>query len=168
MAVLPHLSDEARAWIYPTVAPVSAETQSALRKRLSRFVDTWTSHEHPVEGGSTVLHDRFVLLAGLQVNGQVPSGCAIDEATRAVKEAASECEIEWLPSLHVIYRADDGSIEAVSRSTFQNRIDRGDVTSTTPIFDPSVTTLGAVRDGAFEQPAHQSWAEKAFSFPAAA
>lgn len=168
MAVLPHLSDEARAWIHPTVAPVSAETQSALCKRLNRFVDTWTSHEHPVEGGSAVLYDRFVLLAGLQANGQVPSGCAIDEATRTVKEAASECEIEWLPSLHVIYRADDGSIEAVSRSTFQNRIDRGDVTSSTPIFDPSVTTLGAVRDGAFEEPAHQSWAEKAFSFPAAA
>jgi hypothetical protein len=132
---------------------------------LTTFVEEWTSHEQNVRGGVTVLYDRFVVLAGIRTDEEHPSGCAIDDASRAIDAIADAHEIEWVPSLHVLYRTDDGAVEAVSRSTFQTRIEDGAVTTNTTVFDPSVTTLGAVRHGNFEQPAGQSWHAEAFSLP---
>jgi hypothetical protein len=165
MALLPDLPDAARVWIHPAAAPLPEETQAALVERLEAFVDRWASHQRDVRGGATVLYDRFVVLSGAEVSGGDPSGCAIDDATHAVDAAADTLGIEWVPSLYVLYRTEEGSIAAVSRSTFQDRAEAGAVTTETTVFDPSVTTLGAVRDGTFEQPAGQSWHADAFSLP---
>lgn len=168
MPLLPDLPDAARVWIHPATAPLSEDTQDDLLDRLGTFIDAWSSHQQAVRGGVTVLYDRFLVLAGARVDGADPSGCAIDDATHAVTDAAEDLGIEWVPSLHVLYRTDDGDIAAVSRQTFQERVDAGAVTAATPVFDPSVTTLGAVRHGAFEQPAGESWHADAFSLPASA
>jgi hypothetical protein len=162
-SLLPDLPDAARVWIHPAAAPLDADTQAALRERLGAFVDEWSSHQQNVKGGVAVLHDRFVVLAGARVDGADPSGCAIDDATRAVDAAAEALGIEWVPSLHLLYRTDDGRVEAVSRSRFRALAEEGAVTTETPVFDPSVTTLGALREGAFEQPAGRSWHADAFS-----
>jgi len=165
MALLPDLPDAARVWIHPATEPLSEEVQTALLDRLNTFVDDWSSHQQAVRGGVAILHDRFVILAGARVDGKDPSGCAIDDATQAVTNAADALDIEWVPSLHVLYRTADGSIAAVSRSTFQDQVETGAVTTATSVFDPSVTTLQAIRHGDFEQPAGQSWHANAFSLP---
>lgn len=162
MALLPDLPDAARVWIHPATESLSTETQDALLERLRRFVEAWSSHNQAVEGGVATLHDRFVVLAGARVDGADPSGCAIDDATHAVDAAAAAHAIDWVPPLHVLYRGHDGAINAVSRSTFQARAEAGDITTDTPVFDPSVTTLDEVRTGDFEQPAGQSWHADAF------
>ena len=164
-SLLPDLPDAARVWIHPATEPLPAEVQSVLLDRLTAFVDEWTSHQNDVQGGATVLYDRFVILAGAETPGDTPSGCAIDDATRAVDRAAGALGIDWVPSLHVLYRTPDGSIAAVSRSTFRARAEAGTITTETPVFDPSVTTLEAIRHGAFEQPAGDSWHADAFSLP---
>jgi len=165
MALFPHLPDAARVWIHPTTEPMANSTQSDLLGRLDSFVETWTSHQQGVEGGATVLYDRFVVLAGARTDGADPSGCAIDDATRAVDRIGEAVEIAWVPSLHVIYRAQDGPIAAVPRSTFQERADAGVVTTETTVFDPSVSTLEELRNGSFEQRAGDSWHARAFSLP---
>jgi len=164
-APLPQLPDAARVWIHPAATPLNDETQAALTDRLEAFVADWTNHEKNVEGGVAVLHDRFVVLAGARIDGADPSGCAIDDATRTIDAAAQALGIEWVPALHVLYRTDDGDIAAVSRSGFQERAEAGAVTTETTVFDPSVTTLGALRHGAFEQPAGETWHADAFSLP---
>lgn len=163
--LLPSLPDAARVWIHPAAAPLAETAQDDLLERLDAFVTRWSSHQQEVRGGTAVLHDRFVLLAGAKMDGKTPSGCAIDDATHAVDRAADALDVEWVPSLHVLYQTDDGTIAAVSRAAFQDRIDAGLITTETTVFDPSVTTLGAVRDGAFEQPAGQSWHADAFELP---
>ena len=164
-SLLPDLPDAARVWIHPAADPLSDEIKAEFLTRLRAFVERWSSHNRAVQGGATILHDRFVVLAGARVDGADPSGCAIDDATHAVNEIAGELGVEWIPSLHVLYRAEDDPIAAVSRAAFQDRADAGAITTETTVFDPSVTTLGAVRHGAFEQPAGQSWHADAFSLP---
>jgi hypothetical protein len=164
-SLLPDLPDAARVWIHPAAAPLSDETQAEFLDRLRAFVERWRSHNQAVQGGATILHDRFVVLAGARVDGADPSGCAIDDATHAVNEIAKTLGVDWVPSLHVLYRTADGSITAVSRAAFQDRADAGAITTETTVFDPSVTTLGAVRHGPFEQPAEESWHADAFSLP---
>jgi len=168
MPVLRDLPGTARVWIHPTATPLSTSTQTAFREQLDAFVDTWTSHQQAVRGASVVLYDRFVLLAGILEDGTTPSGCAIDEASRAIDNVADALNVDWVPSLYVMYRADDGSVVSVPRQTFQERVDTGTVTADTPVFDPSVTTLRAVRAGSFKQPAGESWHAEAFSVQAPA
>jgi len=164
-SLLPSLPDAARVWIHPTATPLTDDTQADVLRRLEAFLDEWSSHQQNVQGGAALLYDRFVCLAGARTDGADPSGCAIDDATHAVDAVADTHGIEWVPSLHVLYRVDADTIAAVPRSTFQERADAGRITTETLVFDPSVTTLGAVRDGAFEQPAGRSWHADAFSLP---
>lgn len=165
--LFPNLPDEARLWIHPTTAPLTEATQTTLLDHLSTFIEGWTSHQHDVRGAATVLHDRFLILAAVRADGGDISGCGIDEAARTIDEVATRLNIDWVPSLHVIYRTDDGSIEAVPRPTFQERAEAGDVTSHTSVFDPSLTILESLRNGEFEQPAGQSWHARLFALPAA-
>jgi len=170
MSVLPDafspLPDAAQVWIHPTATPLDHTAQSAFLDHLDAFIADWTSHGQAVHGAAAVLHDRFVVLAGLRADGQVPSGCAIDEAAQAVEAGAQALSVDWVPSLHILYRTDDGTVAAVSRSTFQQRAEAGVVTTGTPVFDPSVSTLGGLRGDAFERPAGSSWHAQSFSLPA--
>lgn len=150
------LPDDARLWIHASDAPLSDATQTALLDRLSAFMDEWTSHQHPVKGAATILHDRFLVVAAATRDGDI-SGCGIDDLAHAVDDAASALDIAWVPSLHVLYRDDDGTVVAASRRTVQQRAKDGTVTADTPVFDPSLTSLGALRDGQFERPARDSW-----------
>ncbi len=159
------LPDGAQVWIHPADAPLSEAVQTAFADRLRAFVDTWTSHEQAVRGNATVLYDRFVVLAGLRADGAAPSGCAIDDAAHTIKATARELEVQWVPSLHVLYRTSDGTVASVPRSTFQEKADAGAVTMETTVFDPSISSLGELRGGAFEQPARHSWHARAFSLP---
>ncbi len=161
------LPDDARLWIHATAAPLDDATQSALLDRLSAFMDGWTSHQQPVEGAATILDDRFLVVAAAPVGGGDISGCGIDDLAHAIDDAASALDVDWVPSLHVLYRTADGGVAAVSRRTFQQRAGDGAVTADTPVFDPSLTTLGALREGAFEAPARESWHAQLLGTPAA-
>lgn len=162
------LPDNARLWIHAAAAPLSDATQAALLDRLSTFMDGWTSHEHAVEGAATILDDRFLVIAAVPADGGEISGCGKDDLTHAVDDAASALDIEWVPPLHVLYRTPEGNVVAVSRPEFQERAAEGSVTPDTPVFDPSLTTLGVLREGQFETPARESWHAQLLGSPAEA
>lgn len=165
--LFPALPDDARCWVHTAAKPLSDDTQQALLDRLQSFIDGWTSHGRPVQGRATVLDDRFLVLAAT-VEGDDLSGCGIDSAVHAIDAAAVDLQIDWAPSLHVVYRRPDGEIEVLPRPAFRRRVDAGEVRADTPVFDPSVRTLGAVRQGDFEQPAGSSWHARTFQIPEAA
>jgi hypothetical protein len=160
------LPDDARLWIHAAAKPLPDETQEALLDHLSTFIEDWTSHEHTVEGAATVLHDRFLIVAGTPTGEDEISGCGIDDLTHAVDRAASTVDVEWVPSLHVLYRARDGSVVSASRRAFQQKAEEGAVTAETPVFDLSLTTLDALRNGQFERPARTSWHAQLLGAPA--
>jgi hypothetical protein len=151
------LPDDARLWIHAADAPLSDATQTALLDRLSAFMDRWTSHQQAVEGAATVLHDRFLVVAAVSTGADDISGCGIDDLTHAVDDVASALGLGWVPALHVLYRAPDGAVAAASRRTFQQKAADGTISPGTSVFDPSLTTLGALRNGKFERPARTSW-----------
>jgi len=47
-------------------------------------------------------------------------------------------------------------VQSTDRAAFTDLAERGTVTAEAPVFDPTVTTLGAWRAG-FERPASESW-----------
>jgi hypothetical protein len=158
--------DDARLWIHATAEPLSEGIQKVLLDHLSTFIGDWASHGHAVNGAATVLHDRFLVVAAVSTGEDDISGCGIDDLAHAIDQAASRVDIEWVPSLHVLYRAGDGSVVSASRRAFQTQAEEGAVTAETPVFDPSLTTLGALRNGQLEKPAHTSWHAQLLGTPA--
>jgi hypothetical protein len=171
-SLFPDLPDSARCWIHVADAPIDEETQAALCERVRAFIDGWSTHGTPVRGAVTVLDDRFLVVAGsvggadADANAGI-SGCGIDDAVNAVETAAEALGISWAPALHVVFRNEDGAVETLPRPAFRERIGDGGVTTATPVFDPSLTRLGDLRSGAFEQPAGSSWHARVFNLPEA-
>jgi hypothetical protein len=95
------------------------------------------------------------------------SGCGIDSLVHAVDEAAAHLGISWASALSVFYRDADGHVQTASRADFRAQVQAGTITARTPVFDPSLTTLGAARSR-FEQPAGDSWHARIFRIPAPA
>lgn len=166
-ALFPTLPDDARCWVYVADRSLTEDEQHRLLDRLQPFLRDWSSHGRPVEGAVDVLDDRFVVLAATLSEGHI-SGCGIDDSVHAVEETAGALGLEWVPTLDVIYRDGEGRVQHCSRSTFRALARDGAITATTRVFDPSVTTLGAFRQGRFEQPAEASWHARAFDLAPAA
>ena len=61
----------------------------------------------------------------------------------------------------VLYR-DGAGITRVSRERFADLVESGSISQETVVFDNTVTTAGAVRDGRWELPAANSWHGRAF------
>lgn len=159
--ILPELPDEARCWVYVADASLPAHQQEALLTQLRAFFGEWTSHGRAVTGAATIIGDRILLVGGHDEGGI--SGCGIDGSVRVVKAVGHKAGIEWVDPLKVIYRNSGGRIEVASRGRFRELLNSGEVTPETPVFDPSITTLEAVRAGRFEQPAHASWHRRVFN-----
>lgn len=164
--LFPDFPSEARCWIYAAAHPLDADTQTALLDHLNAFFDTWTSHQRSVTGAAAIRDDRFLLVAATVPDGTI-SGCGIDSLTHAVEDAAEDMGLAWAPALHVWYRDDTGQVQSVSRPAFRSLVQEEVVTATTPVFDPSLTTLSEVRSS-FEQPAGDSWHGRLFRIPAPA
>lgn len=163
-SLFPNLPDDARCWVHTAAEPLSEDVQAALVDRIESFISSWTSHDRPVTGRAAVVADRFLVLAAVVEGGEI-SGCGIDSAVHAIENAAADLQVDWAPSLHVVYRAPDGAVKTLPRPQFRQRVEEGAVTAETSVFDPSVTTLGAVRHGDFERPAGTSWHARTFNIP---
>ncbi|ARA91709.1 MAG: hypothetical protein D6685_04065 [Bacteroidetes bacterium] len=159
------LPDEARLWVYAADRPLTAAEQTTLTRRLMPFLASWTSHGRPVQGAMHLLHDRFLLVAAVLAGGADISGCGIDASVHAVEEAAEAVGVRWLSPLEVLYRDDEGQIRHVPRSGFRQLVRAGTVTGATPVFDLSLTTVGALRAQGLERPASAGWHARVFRIP---
>ncbi len=156
--------DTARLWAYATVEALSEADEAAIREDVGAFISDWSSHGRPIRGAVRIQDQRFILIAATLEGGDI-SGCGIDASVHAVEDTASALGIQWVPALHVVYRDAGGTVQNVSRSAFRALADEGTVTAATPVFDPSITSVGAVRSGQFEQPAGDAWHARAFDLP---
>lgn len=163
--LFPDLPNEARLWIHIADRTLTTDEQRALTEHIKAFLANWTSHGHPVTGAVEIIDDRLLLLAATIDGDASISGCGIDAATHAIEEAAQALGIDWASPLHVIYRDSDGHLQVCSRSDFRERIESEGLTTETRMLDPSITTVGALREGALEAPAGASWHGRVFDLP---
>lgn len=159
--------DSTRLWVYVAAEPLSEDVQEALQHRLDAFLDGWVSHQRPVRGRAVIRDNRVVMIAATVEGGNV-SGCGIDASVHALDEASVDLDISWAGPLDIVYRDAAGDVCVTSRSAFRDLVAEGEVTGETPVLDPSVTRVEAVRTGAFEREAADSWHARIFKIPAAA
>ena len=154
--------DDARLWVYAADRDLTAEERQTLTASLASFTAGWTSHQRPVDGEVMVLHDRFLVLAARIAAGGDISGCGIDKSVHAVEALATSLGFQWLPALAVLYEAPDGAVQAVARPAFRRLVREGQVDAQTPVFDPSLDTVGALRHQGIRRQAGASWHGRVF------
>ena len=105
-------------------------------------------------------YDQFNFVA-VDERAAGASGCSIDALVRRMKGLQAELGVELVNHAPVLYR-DGADIARVSRERFADLVESGSISQETVVFDNTVTTVGAVRDGRWELPAANSWHGRAF------
>lgn len=155
------LPDDARLWIFAASRPLSSTEAGLLLDRVDRFVGGWLAHGTPVAGAREWRHDRFLLVAADERATGV-SGCSIDALFHTLQEVEREMDLHLLERTGVWFRGRDGGIRTRTRSEFRALIEAGQVDGSTPVFDHTIATVGALRSGRWELPLRDSWHAAAF------
>ena len=160
IGALTDLPDDAKLWIYAFEQPLTAQDREVVSERLAAFVRGWKSHGAPVTGAFTIIHDRFVLVAGKSSDDI--SGCSIDSSVANFKWLKEAHGLDALNRGIVYFRGDGGGIEAVDRLAFQKLVDKGEAGKGTVVFDTTLTMLGDFRRNKFETTFENCWHARLF------
>jgi hypothetical protein len=154
------LPDESRIWVFASDRPLAGASADTLLAEVDRFLADWKAHGVPLRSARDWREDRF-LIVGVDVNAENASGCSIDGLFRVLQQLQREIGAQLVGGGRVFYRAANG-IEVATREQFAERVNRGEISAATPVFDPSLTDLASWR-AKFEQPASEAWTARFFA-----
>lgn len=155
------MPDDARLWIFGASEPLGDAARARVLEETDRFLEGWAAHGTPLTGARALVDDAFLLVAVDQASVP-PSGCSIDAMVRVLKSLETELGVELVSHGDVHLRGERG-VERVSRSEFKAGVAEGRWDVDTPVFDTTLTSVGAWRDeGRFEHPARHGWHGLAF------
>ena len=127
---------------------------------MDAFIGQWAAHDVPLTTARDLRYDQFIFVAVVE-RAAGASGCSIDALVRRMKGLQAELGVELVNHAPVLYR-NGADIARVSRERFADLVESGSISQETVVFDNTVTTVGAVRDGRWELPAANSWHGQAF------
>lgn len=153
------LADDARVWLFGSSAPLTEEQKRVARATLSTYLADWSSHGEDIPAAVDVVGDRFLVVAADR--RAVSGGCSVDRMYRQVRALRDSVGADLLESTLVFWREGD-AIRGATRSEFRRLAETGAVDAETVIFDTTAETLGAIRTGAWERRASDSWHAEAF------
>lgn len=156
-----HMEDDAQLWVYGFDRELTPEARAAMQSELDAFVGSWMSHDEPVQGAWALVDDRFVILSGHC--GAGIGGCSIDGSVGVIRSFRDKHGIDGFNRDLVFFRNGDGAVETVPRSEFQKGVEDGRFGPSTVVFDLTLTTLRALREGRFETTFSNSWHARAFT-----
>lgn len=149
------MPDHARLWVFPGTRKLEDAQSQELLSAVDGFLAQWSAHGAPLVVAREWRHGRFLLVA-VDESATGVSGCSIDGLVRHLRELERRFDLRLTDHAPVWYR-DNGTISMSSRAEFAAMARVGAVGPETPVFDNSVTTVGAVGLGRWELPARDSW-----------
>jgi len=157
------LPGDARLWTFATSRRLTEHEDVRLLAATEAFLAGWTAHQTPLAAAHEWRFHQFLFVA-VDEAAAGASGCSIDSLTRFVRELERQLEVRFTDHGSVWFRASSGAIQCATRDAFQRLVDEGTVGPDTVVFDNTIQTVGALRDGRWEVPASRSWHGPAF-FP---
>ncbi len=154
------LPSHARLWTFAASRPLTTAEEQRLLETVDSFLADWAAHGVPLTCARQWRAEQFLFVA-VEEEAAGVSGCSIDALIRSLKTLEREFELSLTDNGPVFYR-DGTTIRRVSRVEFKNLAEVGSVGTDTVVYDNTIQTLGALRDGRWELPAGQSWHGDAF------
>jgi len=152
------LPDHARAWVFGAAAPVTGAAAQSLLSTVDAHLDTWRAHGAPLVCAREWRDDRFLVI-GVDEGATGATGCSIDGLFHVLREIESLVGTTLVGGGTVYWRDAAGAVVSGARSAFREAAAGGAVSAESPVFDTTVTTVGAYRSG-FERSAAESWHAK--------
>lgn len=154
------LPDHARLWVFASERPLATDESTRLIAAVDAFLASWHAHQVPLTCARDWRHDRFLLI-GADEQAAGVSGCSIDALVRTMKVLGQELGVSLLDHGAVHFR-EGADVRRLSREAFAEAAAAGQVSPETLVYDNTVTSVGALRTGAWERPASTSWHQRAF------
>ena len=154
------LPDSGRLWVFPASRELEEDEVTACLDAVDDFLASWAAHGAPLRSGRELRERRF-LLVGVDVDGEVPSGCSIDALVNRLRDLGGKLDVALVDHAPVWYRQGE-EVRTLSRADFRALAEEGAVGPDVPVFDTSITRVGQARDGALERPAARTWHGPAF------
>jgi len=148
--------DDARLWVFAAREPLDSDVQDQLLTSVDEFLSGWAAHGHPLRASRDLREGRFLFIA-VDRASEPPSGCSIDAMVRHLKGLEEALGASLVAHGPVWVRREDGAIDCLSRAEFRAGSGSGEITGETPVFDTTLTEVGALRSGRFELPARSTW-----------
>ena len=149
------LPDDARAWVFGAAAPVVGAAAQSLLSTVDAHLATWRAHGAPLVCARLWRDDRFVVI-GVDEGATGATGCSIDGLFHVLRDIESLVGTTLVGGGTVYWRDASGAVVSGARPVFREAAAAGTVVLETPVFDTTVTTVGAYRAG-FEKAAAESW-----------
>ena len=149
------LPDSARTWVFGADHNLDESAIDLLLREVDRFLSQWHAHGAPLTAARDWKYGRFLTVAVDQSTAGA-SGCSIDGLFRSLKALEPRLGASLVTSGLVFYRDASGKTQSVNRERFTELSAEGKIQPDTPVFDPTVTTLGEWRER-FEIDAAHSW-----------
>lgn len=147
---LNRLSDDAYAWVFGISPALDEQQQRAMLDRVDAFLNGWAAHGAPIGSAREIRDGRFLIVAAESSSER--SGCSIDRLFGTLKELERQFAVTILEPTRIFFRHGDGRVDSMSRAEFREKAD-----AHTIVFDTTVETLGAIRNGTWEKRAEESW-----------
>lgn len=150
LTTLSSLPDHSRIWIFPAERKLSAVESHELLTIIDTYLADWKAHGAPVQAARDLQYDQFLIVAA-NPDVTAPSGCSIDDMTRAIKALSAKFGVDFFSPMKVFYREGE-EIKTTSRAAFKSIAE-----PETIVFDNSIGTLADLQAGKWELPAAESW-----------
>jgi hypothetical protein len=144
-----------RCWVYGSSIELDSQSEKLI-EILSGFLSRWRADGLPISGKWQVLHKRFLVV--LKDPDSTPiSGCGMDSMVKDIKNVEIALQTQLLDSSRIFYQTTDGSVNCVNRPEFKQKVQAGEITLDTLVYNPILDTLQQLSDGTFEKPLKESW-----------
>ena len=152
---MPNLPDHSRVWIYTSSRSFTEFEISEIESFGAEFVDAWRVHGSAIAAELKALHKTFIVIAADEKVATV-SGCGIDSSIGFIKGLEERFKVQLLDKLNLGYVNSDKEVEVLAMLPFQQKMDAGEISESTVVFNNMINTLGEVRE-AWQVPLIDSW-----------
>ena len=149
------LPGDARVWVFAAAAPLDDIDEKRVLAAVDAHLLQWKAHGHPLTSARDWREERF-LAVGVDQRTEGASGCSIDGLFRTLQGLEPAIGTTLVAGGLVFFRGPGDVVCSLSREDFELLGRNGGATRETAVFDTTVTTAEAYREG-FERRAGDSW-----------
>lgn len=144
MEQLANFSDQTRIWIYQANRHFTPEEIPSINQALNSFSKEWAAHGANMKTACFIVDPCFIIMAVDQSNISA-SGCSIDSSVKILKEIEKKFDLDLFDRLNLSYENEQGQIEIIKMSEFQNGLKSGQFNTNTIVFNNLIDSIQDLR-----------------------